>query len=88
MGICNISLVETFLLKLGYINLGKARARVVDVAHSLVRVDHLITGKKFRNFLYPLPSLPGEIYPLRSVAVTCESLHLFLSGQNKCDAGF
>ena len=88
MGICNVSLVETFLLKLGYINLRKARTHVVDIARSLVQGNYLATGKKFRKFLYPLPSLQGEIYPLTSVAVACESLNLFLSDQNKSDAGF
>lgn len=88
MGICNVSLVETFLLKLGYINLRKARTRTVDIGRSLVQVNCSVTGKKFRNFLYPLPSLQGEIHPLISVAMACESLHLFLSYQNKPDAGF
>lgn len=69
MGICNISLVEKFLLKLGYINLYKAWTHTVDIAHLIVQVNRVVTGKKFRNFLYLFPSLQGVIYPLVSVAV-------------------
>lgn len=88
MGICNVSLVETFLLNLGYINFCKARTCVVDIVLSLVQVNCSAAGKKFRKFLYPLPSLQGEIHPLISVSMACESLHLFLSEQTKSDAGF
>jgi len=88
MGICNVSLVEIFLLNRGYINLRKAQTRVVDVARSLLQLNHSVTGKKSRSFLYSLPSLQGEIYPLISVAMACESLPLLLSDLNKSDAGF
>lgn len=88
MGICNVSLVETFLLKSGYINLCKVWTRLVDIGRSPVQVNLSVTGEKFRNFLYPRPSLLSEFYPLLSVAMTCESRPLFLSDQNKSDTGF
>lgn len=87
MGICNVSLVETFLLKLGYINLYKAQTHIVDIARLIVQVNCLVTGKKIRNFPYLFPSLQGDIYPLISIAVACQPLH-FLGVQNQSDAGF
>lgn len=42
MGIWNVSLMETFLLKLGYINLRKVRGHVVDIALSAAQFHCLI----------------------------------------------
>lgn len=87
MGICNVSLTETFLLKLGYVNLCTVCAHTVDVPLSFIQFHCSDTGNEVRNSLYLLPSLQGEIYPLLRVTVACESLPLFFSDQNKSDAG-